>query len=205
MPESYRLAAHARVASSEGLLIFLDLKRDRYCAIADHLASYSRESDVVTPVDASAAARSFSDLARRGLIQANAGDAQREMGRRARALARAFIWASACLGVRRLDWAFASLARAKLAGRERRRASAGAAKTLIAVYEKWRPWWPAKRVCLFDSLSLCFFLASEGVAADLVIGVMGAPFAAHAWAEIEGVVVNDDPAPCASYRVIARA
>ncbi|WP_191091701.1 lasso peptide biosynthesis B2 protein [Affinibrenneria salicis] len=48
-----------------------------------------------------------------------------------------------------------------------------------------------------NCLSYSFFLASKlnqhGVPAVLVIGVRTQPFYSHAWVELDGVVINDDP------------
>lgn len=46
--------------------------------------------------------------------------------------------------------------------------------------------------CLPRTLALAHFLAARGVAANLVIGVSLHPFRAHAWLQIDDVVVCDD-------------
>lgn len=58
--------------------------------------------------------------------------------------------------------------------------------------------------CLPRSLALFRFLASIGIAADHVIGVQRFPFAAHAWIECNGRVVQDDADRPRCYTEIAR-
>ena len=68
----------------------------------------------------------------------------------------------------------------------------------VAVAVKYGPWRPR---CLLRSLALGWFLGRRGIPFDLRIGVpargRGTPatvspdFSAHAWVEVEGVVVND--------------
>lgn len=49
--------------------------------------------------------------------------------------------------------------------------------------------------CLAQSLTLWFLLRRRGIAADLRLGVrtVTGQFQAHAWVEVGGVVLNDDP------------
>lgn len=54
-----------------------------------------------------------------------------------------------------------------------------------------RRWIPIATCCLSDSLTLALHLAHLGFNADLVIGVKLDPFAAHAWVQHGGVVLND--------------
>jgi hypothetical protein len=48
-----------------------------------------------------------------------------------------------------------------------------------------------KDKCLPRSLALVRYLSKRGVLADLIIGVKMRPFAAHAWVEHRGFVLND--------------
>ncbi|HGB5419106.1 TPA: lasso peptide biosynthesis B2 protein [Salmonella enterica subsp. enterica serovar Muenchen] len=50
-----------------------------------------------------------------------------------------------------------------------------------------------KSDCLTYSFTLKNALYSRGVDARLVIGVRTQPFYSHAWVEIEGNIINDDP------------
>jgi Transglutaminase-like superfamily len=62
----------------------------------------------------------------------------------------------------------------------------------VAAFHALRPLLHTSRDrCLQDSLALVRFLASESIAAHWVIGVKSAPFAAHAWVQAGGLVLND--------------
>jgi len=50
---------------------------------------------------------------------------------------------------------------------------------------------PSNNKCLRRSLAMATYLAHQGIAANLVIAVKMRPFAAHAWTQVGGVVVND--------------
>lgn len=56
-----------------------------------------------------------------------------------------------------------------------------------------RPWVPGN--CLSRSLAVLWFLKRYGYQPDLRLGVSlaGGTFAAHAWVELDGAVVNDRP------------
>jgi len=63
-----------------------------------------------------------------------------------------------------------------------------------------------KRVlCLQRSIAATRLLRAYGVKADLVIGCRLAPFAGHAWVEVDGRVVNGPPAFAQHLRVLDRA
>jgi len=61
--------------------------------------------------------------------------------------------------------------------------------TLVAACLYWKP-----VLCLQRSVCTVRLLRKRGVAARLVIGYRTAPFFSHAWAEVEGRIVNDSPA-----------
>jgi len=52
--------------------------------------------------------------------------------------------------------------------------------------------YPRRTKCLEWSAALVRLCQQRGVEVDLVIGVSGGPFSAHAWVEHDGVVVGDD-------------
>jgi hypothetical protein len=58
--------------------------------------------------------------------------------------------------------------------------------------------------CLQRSAASVWFLRRRGIPAELVIGVNKFPFYAHAWAEVGGTVVNDDPTVRERYQEISR-
>jgi hypothetical protein len=60
------------------------------------------------------------------------------------------------------------------------------------------------RDCLYRSMAVASVLLKRGVSADLCIGVIGVPFAAHAWVEANDWVVNEDVETCRKFTVIGR-
>jgi len=58
--------------------------------------------------------------------------------------------------------------------------------------------------CLQRSAATVLLLRRCGARAELVIGVQPWPLRAHAWVEIEGVVVNDRPHVTRSFAVLER-
>ena len=52
-------------------------------------------------------------------------------------------------------------------------------------------WYPRKALCLLRSAVTTRLLKRQSVPARLVIGARPTPFLAHAWVEVDGVVVND--------------
>jgi len=65
-------------------------------------------------------------------------------------------------------------------------------------------WYPKTAMCLQRSAALVSVLRKHGVAAELVIGIQQFPFRSHAWAECDGVVLNDNQKVTTLYRVIDR-
>ena len=59
-------------------------------------------------------------------------------------------------------------------------------------------------LCLQRSAATACLLKRYGFPAQLVIGVQQLPFAAHAWVEMGGLVVNDKPYMSDIYSVLAR-
>jgi hypothetical protein len=53
--------------------------------------------------------------------------------------------------------------------------------------------YPGRALCLEQSLVLYYVLRSQGVAVKFRMGVQAHPFAAHAWVEYRGEVLNDVP------------
>ena len=52
-------------------------------------------------------------------------------------------------------------------------------------------WYWKQVLCLQRSAATVCLLRDRGVPAQLVIGTQHIPFKAHAWAEVDGLVVND--------------
>jgi hypothetical protein len=51
--------------------------------------------------------------------------------------------------------------------------------------------YPARALCLEQSLALSVLLRRRGVAAELRIGAQALPFRAHAWVEVAGQAINE--------------
>jgi hypothetical protein len=76
------------------------------------------------------------------------------------------------------------------------------ARSLIAVFERLRWFYPRPYLCLFDSLALIHFLARFHVYPDWVFGVNSDPFEAHCWVQAGGVVLNDTVARVSGFTPI---
>lgn len=79
-------------------------------------------------------------------------------------------------------------------------------RALARVAQAWRArrLYPAPVACLQRSVACVYLLRRRGVPAALVVGVRTPPFEAHAWAEVDGEVVNDRPGVAREYTVITR-
>lgn len=62
-----------------------------------------------------------------------------------------------------------------------------------------------KVLCLQRSAATACLLKKHGFPAQLVIGVQQLPFVAHAWVELDGLVLNDKPYVSDIYSVLARS
>jgi hypothetical protein len=65
------------------------------------------------------------------------------------------------------------------------------ARSLVALFERLRLFYPRSYLCLFDSLALIHFLARFQLYPDWVFGVNADPFEAHCWVQADNVVLND--------------
>lgn len=61
---------------------------------------------------------------------------------------------------------------------------------------------PGRAVCLEQSLALYLLLRRRGVPAELRLGVQAYPFYAHAWVEVDGAPVNEDPETVDKFRTL---
>jgi prolyl oligopeptidase len=52
-------------------------------------------------------------------------------------------------------------------------------------------WYPKEVLCLQRSAAMTCVLKRYGLHAQMVIGAQRIPFKAHAWVEVDGLVVND--------------
>ncbi len=183
-PELLPWATHVRWAVENDVLFVLDLRSDAYLSVP------------MAKLETPSLAR---QLDARGLLRP-AGDSslpelRRMPGRDGKGLWsfwRAALWARGVMKRRALDRATALLQGAD-------NAAAAAARELVARFQRWRPLYPRAASCLFDSLALGRFLWSAGVRSNLIYAVRGGPFSAHAWLEVGGVIINDDPEYCAGF------
>lgn len=64
---------------------------------------------------------------------------------------------------------------------------------VAAAYEALRPLLLTSRDrCLHDSLALTLLLATQGIASCWVLGVKVRPFGAHAWVQMDDLVLGDE-------------
>jgi hypothetical protein len=76
--------------------------------------------------------------------------------------------------------------------------------SLTAAVDRAMAYYPRETMCLQRSATLTWLLRRVGVAAELVIGCRHTPFYAHAWVEVDRVVVNDTPAVRDKYAELER-
>ena len=185
-PELVPWAAHVRWAVENDILYVLDLRQDRYLSLP---VSKLR-------ADATAMERQFNA---RGLLQAQTERPDLATAKAPRT-GRAGFWSF----WRAALWARSVMKRRDLVSAARLLSGAGAvvsarANDHVMRFRDWRPFYPRAASCLFDSLALGRFLWSAGVRSNLIYAVRGGPFSAHAWLEIGGSIINDDPEYCAGF------
>lgn len=73
-----------------------------------------------------------------------------------------------------------------------------------AAIERVCLWYSPRSRCLHRSAALVSLLRRVGVDAVMVVGIRVEPYAGHAWVEVNGLVVNDDPAIVAAYTHVDR-
>lgn len=211
----YTLTPNVRACVDQSVVVFLDLRNDRYLSVD------LKRAPPILGVCEGASPNAAASLVARGLIEVmpkSSRDGQGGVGLTASAdpnhfrncrvsLADVVIMFDACLRAsitvraQRLNRAFRAYARRK---RVDSRAKTELSE-LVGRFERIRPWYPRARVCLFDSLALMNFLLAFGHKPEIVMGVRATPFAAHCWVESDGGCLNDAAETCQSYTPIARA
>lgn len=73
-----------------------------------------------------------------------------------------------------------------------------------ATVDRAQMYYPKKAMCLQHSAVVTCLLRRRGVPAEMVLGAQAFPPKAHAWAEVAGEVVNDQPSVKSEYRVLRR-
>ena len=85
-----------------------------------------------------------------------------------------------------------------------RRAVASSPETICRAVDLAAVLYFRKVLCLQRSAATARLLKKHGFAAELVVGVQYVPFRAHAWVELDGLVINDKPYVSDTYAVLAR-
>jgi hypothetical protein len=73
-----------------------------------------------------------------------------------------------------------------------------------AMVDRAQMYYPKKAMCLQRSAVVTCLLRRRGVPAELVLGAQEYPTKGHAWAEVSGLVVNDNPGVNTRYRELRR-
>lgn len=205
----YSLAPDVHACLSGDLIVFLDLKRDRYFAAPGGAFELDIPARRLRACNEEARLWGAKLLEQALVLESAAGVATPTprfaatgLWPRRPAFAAALLWArSAVSKPFALRRALAELsARRRHATHDIPRARAEA-----SLFASWRPLWPHPFKCLHDTLALAWFLSARRAACDIVFGVQARPFAAHCWAEIGGEILNDEAEYCASFDVILRA
>ena len=77
-------------------------------------------------------------------------------------------------------------------------------KRVRAVVDRAQMHYPKKAMCLQHSSVVTYLLRRQGVPAEMILAAQEYPPKGHAWAEVEGEVVNDSPTVKTKYRILRR-
>jgi hypothetical protein len=75
---------------------------------------------------------------------------------------------------------------------------------VLAAVDRASVYYPRQAKCLLRSVVATCLLRKNGVPAQMVIGCRHTPFYAHAWVEVDGIVVNDQDKVKSLYPEIER-
>lgn len=75
---------------------------------------------------------------------------------------------------------------------------------ILAAVQRAASFYYKRRWCLQRSAAAAYLLRRNGFAAQLVLGAQLMPFAAHAWIELDGQVINDDQEFTSTFAVLDR-
>lgn len=203
------------VAHADGMLVFLDLAGDRYCALD---RAWSRRT-----IEAHAAGRDDCEVVGRLRRARLSGDAAQAPFRLTEHPSAETDLAAKNARVGPFSVAHAALCRLYAARLLRRRHIGEIVAMRRADRERWRTTPPprAERLveqarrfnassvfaprggaCLERALALLFFLGRAGAGVDWVFAVKAAPFSAHCWIQCGRVVLNDSLENTAGYAPI---
>ncbi len=87
---------------------------------------------------------------------------------------------------------------------EPRTADLAICRRVRAMVDRAQMYYPKKAMCLQRSAVITCLLRRRGLPAEMVLGAQEYPPSGHAWAEVGGVVVNDNPAVNTRYRELRR-
>ncbi len=76
--------------------------------------------------------------------------------------------------------------------------------SVLASLANAQVWYLRNINCLQRSAALTILLRLSGIPSDFVVGCRRTPFYAHAWVEVAGVAILDDPAFIAELQVLDR-
>lgn len=88
--------------------------------------------------------------------------------------------------------------------RERGAVTGDEARRLAEAVDQAARWYLKRAWCLQRSAVGVLLLRWRGIPAELVIGVRKVPFYAHAWIELDGLVLNDSPEVQRTFTVMER-
>lgn len=215
----YQLRDGLSFCETDGHLIFLDLRRDRYFFLEERMqhALVSALSGGTTPeadiqtlierdilVDASRAPPRFETSFSSTLLMPTRSSIEQPFSHYSRSNAFAVAMEvtaivarmRARLAMRHLDGVVDRLAEyrqhnASRTADVRGRCVPHVLTDAAIAFRQARPFVPIRPCCLLDSLSLVEFLARRGLFATVVFGVIGDPFSAHCWVQARDLVLND--------------
>lgn len=198
------------MAFADGMVVFLDLGSDRYCALQRETSKRLAEAlerglplsdDVVASLRA---ARVVTERGGRALAFTAAQAPARDivaMPPSVPSLLRAALCrrrAAMLLRTRHIGLVVAER-------RSRNRSRAAPDEEVVrkaAAFAGVRPLAGVRNACLRETLALLLFLGRAGASVDWVFAVKGAPFAAHCWAQLGDQVLNDSADHARGYRPI---
>ena len=212
------LRSEVYMAQADGMLVFLDLAADRYCALNSSVSArlsphLARDGEGVDPdmIERLRRARLITDdECSRTFAPTIAVAPVREVHRTQSVSIVESANAALCrlLAERSLRRRhIAQVVRARRNWRIGRsgRSAKDAEKELsqkAAHFLSSRALRGGRDACLKEALALLYHLGERGAAADWVFAVKGAPFAAHCWVQLDDIVLNDSVENVAAYTPI---
>lgn len=190
------------MARADGFLLFLDLDRDRYCAMTREVSGrlgpgIAARGQGIDPdlVECLRKANVLTERLGRDFALTEATRPTREVAACAAGAPSAFkavFWRrAASLELRRRPIGEIVAARRARRYKTDPRVRDEVIRRLAGQFAATRPLAGARDACLREALALLGLLGSAGCGADWVFAVRGAPFAAHCWIQHGDIVLND--------------